>query len=294
MSYASPHPPFTVPERFYNMYPLEDVPMPTQWDTANRPNHSALNHIRRVDCLEEPVDEDFVRRTVAGYCGLITHVDEQIGKVIEVARDIDLLDTTCLLYTSDHGEAAGNHGMFGKSTLYEHSIGVPLIMRGPGIPKGRVVKEIVSHVDLFDTILETPGVMEPKDDYQRSGISLWPAIRGKTKARIGFSEVHVKSTKNAAYMIRDADMKLIYHVDAPKQLFDLRADPMETQDLANDPNYADLIIRLEVELRKIVDPEAVNVRAKAEQLKRAKSHGGPKAILKMQNITMSPPPTVEA
>ena len=105
-------------------------------------------------------------------------------------------------------------------------------MRGPGFPKGRVVKEIVSHVDLFDTTLETPGVMEPKDDYQRSGISLWPAIRGETKARIGFSEVHVKSTKNAAYMIRDADMKLIYHVDAPKQLFDLRADPMETQDLA--------------------------------------------------------------
>jgi len=106
------------------------------------------------------------------------------------------LDTTNLLYTSDHGEAAGNHGMFGKSTLYEHSLGVPLIMRGPGIPKGRVVKEIVSHVDLFDTILESVGSSEKEGNHQRSGTSLWPAIRGETKARIGFSEVHVKSTKN--------------------------------------------------------------------------------------------------
>ena len=293
VSYASPHPPFTVPERFYNMYPLKDVPMPVQWDTANRPDHAALNHIRRVDCLEKPVNEDFVRRTVAGYCGLISHVDEQIGEVIEAARDGNLLDTTNLLYTSDHGEAAGNHGMFGKSTLYEHSLGVPLIMRGPSIPKGRVVKEIVSHVDLFDTILETVGSAEKEGNHQRSGTSLWPAIRGETKARIGFSEVHVKSTKNAAYMIRDDNMKLIYHVDAPKQLFDLQTDPMETQDLADDPAYAEMIIRLEIELRKIIDPEAINANAKADQLTRAKNHGGPEAILKMQNITMSPPPSVE-
>ena len=94
-------------------------------------------------------------------------------------------------------------------------------------------------------------------------------------------------------MIRDANMKLIYHVDAPKQLFDLQTDPMETQDLANDPAYAEMIIRLEIELRKIIDPEAINANAKADQLTRAKNHGGPEAILKMQNITMSPPPSVE-
>jgi len=293
VSYASPHPPFTVPERFYNMYPLEDVPMPVQWDAASRPDHPALNHIRRVDCLAEPFDEDFVRRTVAGYCGLITHVDEQIGEVIGAARDGGLLDTTRLLYTSDHGEAAGNHGMFGKSTLYEHSLGVPLVMRGPGIPAGRVVDEIVSHVDLFDTVLETLGCADEEGDHQRLGTSLWPAIQGEATARPGFSEVHVKSTKNAAYMVRDANMKLIYHVDAPNQLFDLGVDPMETQDLADDPAYAELIARLEMELRKIVDPEVTNARAKADQLAMAENHGGSEAILNMQNITMTPPPTVE-
>lgn len=290
VSYASPHPPFTVPEQFFNMYPLDEVPMPVQWDGDSRPDHPALNHIRRVDCLSKPVDEDFVRRTVAGYCGLVSHIDEQIGKVMDTARDSGLLESTRLLYTSDHGEAAGNHGMFGKSTLYEHSLGIPLMMSGPGVPEGQAVEEIVSNVDLFDTILEGLGCMDEEGNHQRMGSSLWPFIKGEGYPRLGFAEVHVKSTKNAAYMVRDGNMKLIYHVGAPLQLFDLLVDPVEAHDLASDPTYAGLIERLEQELRKVLDPEATNARAKADQLAHAERHGGIDAIRNQQNITMTPPP----
>ncbi|MDD9929158.1 MAG: sulfatase-like hydrolase/transferase, partial [Rhodospirillaceae bacterium] len=146
VSYASPHPPFAIPKRLYDLYPPEHMPLPVQFDAESRPDHPAVNHVRRVDNFEEPLDEEWVRRTVAGYCGLITHVDEQIGQVMGAVEDLGLLPTTRVIYTSDHGEAAGNHGLFGKSVLYDHSMAVPLIMAGPGVPEGRSVSQIASHV----------------------------------------------------------------------------------------------------------------------------------------------------
>jgi choline-sulfatase len=290
VSYASPHPPFSVPKRFLDMYPIEDVPMPVQWDGASRPDHPALNHTRRLDWLEEPFSEDLIRRTVAGYCGLVSHVDEQIGEVMEAARTLGMMDDTRILYTSDHGEAAGNHGLLGKTTLYEHSLGVPLLMSGPGIPEGQMIKEVVSHVDLFDTVLESTGCPTGTPDHIRFGGSLWPMIEDTPMDRLGFAEVHVKSTKNAAFMVRDGDMKLTFHVGAPSQLFDLGKDPLETNDLVDDQSYAETLLRLQQELRRIVDPDATNVRAKTDQLAHALKHGGPKAIRSEQNIVASPPP----
>jgi choline-sulfatase len=108
--------------------------------------------------------------------------------------------------------------------------------------------------------------------------------------RLGFAEVHVKSTKNAAFMVRDGDMKLIFHVGAPSQLFDLGNDPQETNDLAQNPAYKETLEELQRELRRIVDPDAANVRAKTDQLAHALKHGGPQAIRSEQNIVASPPP----
>ena len=261
-----------------------------QWDGASRPDHPALNHTRRLDWLEEPFSEDLIRRTVAGYCGLVSHVDEQIGEVMEAARTLGMMDDTRILYTSDHGEAAGNHGLLGKTTLYEHSLGVPLLMSGPGIPEGQMIKEVVSHVDLFDTVLESTGCPTGTPDHIRFGGSLWPMIEDTPMDRLGFAEVHVKSTKNAAFMVRDGDMKLTFHVGAPSRLFDLGKDPLETNDLVDDQSYAETLLRLQQELRRIVDPDATNVRAKTDQLAHALKHGGPKAIRSEQNIVASPPP----
>ena len=91
-------------------------------------------------------------------------------------------------------------------------------------------------------------------------------------------------------MVRDGDMKLIYHVGAPSQLFDLGGDPLETNDLAQNPDYGETLARLQSELRRIVDPDTVNVRAKTDQLAHALKHGGPQAIRSEQNIVASPPP----
>ena len=286
VSYASPHPPFAVPKRLMDLYPLEDVPLPVQFSADERPDHPSVAHIRRVDGFEESVDEAYVRRTVAGYCALVTHLDEQIGQVMETAEDLGLLDDTRILYTSDHGEASGNHGLFGKSILYEHSIGVPLLMSGPEVPAGGVVSQIASHVDLFPTVVEAVGASLAEADADLPGISLWPAAAGHEETRVGFAEFHAQSSKTASYLLRDGADKLIYHVGMPRQRFDLGADPQEMRDLGDDAK-ADA---LEAKLRQFLDPEDVNRRAMADQLAHADRHGGVDAVRARGTFSYTPVP----
>ena len=290
VSYASPHPPFAIPKRLFDLYPPEDMPLPVQFAGDDRPDHPALTHLRRVDNFTEPFDEAMVRRVVAGYCGLVTHLDEHIGRVMQEAESLGLLDNTRILYTSDHGEAAGNHGLYGKSVMYEHSIGVPLLAAGPEIPSGRVVDQLAMHVDLFQTIVEVMGCDLAPEDADLPGRSLWPAINGNEQDRVVFAEFHAQSSKAGSYMLRKGKDKLIYHVGMPSQLFDLAADPQETNDLMLAGDGGDLAATLEAELRGIVDPEAADARAKADQLVHADRHGGVDAVRARGSITYTPVP----
>ncbi len=101
VSYASPHPPFKVPARFWAMYPLADVPMPVQWRRNERPSHPADRYLAWMNSIEDEFSEDFVQRTIAGYCGLITHTDEQIGQVIRELGSLGLNASTRIIYTCD-------------------------------------------------------------------------------------------------------------------------------------------------------------------------------------------------
>lgn len=292
VSYASPHPPFAIPKQLYDLYPPDRMPLPVQFDAATRPDHPAVNHVRRVDNFEEPFDEEWVRRTVAGYCGLITHIDEQIGQVMNAVEALGLLASTRVMYTSDHGEAAGNHGLFGKSVLYDHSMAVPLIMAGPDVPEGRVVNQLVSHVDLYPTLIEAMGARFSIDDTDLAGVSLWSAMEGQERVRNGFGEFHSQSSKVGSFMLRDGDDKLIYHVDMPPQLFDLKNDPSETRDLAEEEPAR--LSALEAKLRTIVDPESVDFRAKSDQMTHIERHGGVEAVRQRGTFNYSPVPGDDA
>jgi choline-sulfatase len=290
VSYASPHPPFSVPERLFNKYPPEKMPLPVQWRQNERPDHPAIAHIRTQDKFDEPFDEDYVRKVVAGYCGLVTHLDEQIGEVMEVSEDLGLLEDTRILYTSDHGEAAGNHCLFGKSNLYEHSLGVPIIMSGPDIKPGTTVSQNTSHVDLFPTIVEALGCSMSDVDADLPGQSLWPAIGGDEVDCLGFGEVHVQSTRNAAFMLRSGGDKLVYHVDAPNQFFDLAADPQEQRDLIDEASGKERAATLEATLRTMLDPEEIDQRCKNAQLAHADKMGGEAEIRSRGTFNYTPVP----
>jgi choline-sulfatase len=290
VSYASPHPPFAVPDRLFDKYPPQTMPLPVQWSHNERPNHPAIDHIRRQDNFDEPLDEEFVRRIVSGYCGLVTHLDEQIGEVMGAVEALGILEETRILYTSDHGEAAGNHGLLGKSNLYEHSLGVPIIMAGPGIKPGSTVTQIASHVDLYATIVEALGCDMSDVDADLPGQSLWPAIEGDELDCLGFGEAHVQSTRNAAFMIRAGNDKLIYHVDAPNQFFDLAADPREECDLIQEPHGQERATTLEATLRTMLDPEETDKRCKMDQLAQAGRMGGETEIRGRGTFNYTPVP----
>ena len=290
VSFPSPHPPFKVPRRFWDMYPLEAVPMPVRWRPGDRPSHPATEYLAWMNRLQDGFGEDFIRRVIAGYCGLITHTDEQIGAVMREVEALGLMADTRVLYTSDHGEAAGDHGILGKANHYEHALGVPLLLAGPGIPEGKVVEQPVSHVDLFPTIVEAMDIKLHADDSDLPGRSLWPLIHGNDECRSVFAEYHAMGSRNSGFAIRDGDHKLVYHVGMPSQLFDLSTDPREEHDLLAGGAHHPIAEMLERKLREIVDPEAVDARSKAEQLAHAEKFGGLDEVRKAGIFSRSPIP----
>jgi choline-sulfatase len=289
VSYPSAHPPFTVPADFYREGDEAAVDLPPGWQADPGDDHPAVAYRRRI-LRSEPMtteDEPALRKVMAGYLALCEHLDREIGKVLAALDEAGLADDTRIIYTSDHGEMAGAHGLFGKSCLFEDSIRVPLLMAGPGIPEGRVVEAPVSHVDLYPTLLDCVGAdADPASD-DLMGVSLWQEFDAAAAQRPAFAEYHAAGSASGGFMLRDGRWKLLYHVGMPRQLFDLEADPGELVDLGPDHPKAE---ELEAKLRRICDPEAVDARAKADQRKWIAHWGGADAVASEALLIYTPPP----
>lgn len=295
VSYVSAHPPFSVPQRLWDMYPEEEMPLPRAYAPGERPEHPAYQHLRSMKGIGDlgAEHEAMLRRVAAGYFGLVTHLDEQIGAVMDVAESLGLMDNTRLAYTSDHGESYGHHGLFGKCQLLETAAAVPLLMSGPGIAPGQKIDQVVSQVDLFPTIVETVGAAADESMQDLPGSSLWPALDGVEADRLGFGEYHASCSKTGSFFLRRGDHKLIYHAHMPRELYDLSADPHEVRDLlldSTDQSAKALADELEAELRAVCDPESVDARAKADQRDRVNELGGNDVIASMGALTRTPPP----
>lgn len=289
VSYPSPHPPFRALADIWKNYPPADMPLPKTWNAEDRYDHPAMAYLARMNQLTDGIEEDFIRNAYAGYCALITQTDAEIGTVIDAADSLGLTEATGMVYTSDHGEAIGAHGILGKANLYEHSTGVPLIMAGPGIPQGKVVSDNVSHVDLFPTMLDFFDV-SAEGVTDRPGQSLLSVAEGTGDQRPAFAEYHAMGSVNSSFLFRAGPWKLIYHVDMPNQLFDLEADPGEANDLlakgGTHPEEGELIAGL----RELVEPESLDIRSKADQRARIDELGGLEVVRNFGSIAASPIP----
>ncbi len=294
VSYVSSHPPFTVPQRLWDMYDEANMKLPVAFRPGERPEHPADQHLRKTMGFQAMTDPAALRRIARAYCALTTHLDEQIGRVMAAAKRLRLLDSTRIVYTSDHGEALGAHGLFGKYSLYEPSVGVPLLMSGPEIPRDVVINTPVSHVDLFATLVASTGARVNPEDRSIGGESLWPILTGHARTQPVFAEYHAAGSRTGMFMLRRGDEKLIYHVGAPPQFFDLAADPEEIHDLVQTPAGRVGAAELERALRRICDPETVDRRAKSDQRAKAKFWGGNAQILKEGLLVYPPPPGVKA
>ena len=224
----------------------------------------------------------------------MSFVDHNVGRLLAVLEATGLERETRVIYTSDHGDNLGTRGLWGKSCMYEEAAGVPLIMAGPEVPQGVVCREPVSLVDCFATILDCVGAPRNPADAGLPGASLCDVVAGTAPHRTVMSEYHAAGAATGAFMIRRGPYKYVHYVGMPLQLFDLELDPQETEDLGVDPRYADVIADCEAQLRSVVDPDAADRQAFADQAERMAALGGREAVLARGSFAFSPVPGTKA
>ena len=274
VGFVAPHFPLTVPKRYLDRYPAETMPLPPVRPGAGYAPHPWVERMNDIENSDEELATDERRRqAIAAYYALCTFVDEQVGRVLDALEASGQRDNTLVIYMSDHGEALGMRGRWGKSVLYREATQVPLIVAGPGIPAGRRVATAVSLLDIAPTIADTFGLPADPDWPGRSlyGIAADPDDR----ERVVFAEYHAANSASGGFMVATADWKYHYYAGYPPELFDLRADPLETDNRADDPAYRAEGHRLHTALIAICDPEAVDARAKADQDRLIDRYGGP-------------------
>ena len=291
VSFVAPHFPLKVPHEFYDLYPPDRIPWPKLYDRAVRPEHPFLTDYARSFNYDDHFDDRTVRVALAGYLGLVSFLDHNIGRILTALAETGLATDTNVIYTSDHGDNLGARGLWGKSTLYEESVGVPLILAGPDIRSGVVVPTPASHVDLHPTILEAVGLAR---DAALPGHSLFELAEGVTPGRDILAEYHGMGSRTAAYMIRCGRYKYVHYVLYRPQLFDLAVDPEELHDLAGDPAHAPVLADCDRRLRSWLDPEAVDRAARTRQHEQLRRHGGRDAVIARGDFGFSPPPGIPA
>ncbi|SDI00435.1 choline-sulfatase [Alloyangia pacifica] len=292
-SFVAPHFPLIVPQRYLDLYPAADMPLPSL-----RPGESCTLHpwLARMSAYHDPdqvLRDDAERRlAIACYYALCTFVDELIGKLLSALEKSGQTGNTMVIFTSDHGEMLGERGRWGKSTLYGESTRIPMILAGPGVPEGHVSKTPVSLLDAVPTIAQAMGV-EPERAWV--GTSLLDLIaKGEDPERCVFSEYHAVASPSAGFMLANARWKYHEYVGYPPELFDLDADPGETRNLADDPGHAEVLAQMRRGLRKICDPEETDRAAKADQNALVARFGGVDAALDIGPKGASPVPARES
>ncbi|MBV9966187.1 MAG: sulfatase-like hydrolase/transferase [Alphaproteobacteria bacterium] len=291
VSLVCPHFPLIARPEWYDLYPEDRVPLPALYDPAERgPDHPYIAAIRECQVYDKGFDAASLRRATAAYFGLVSLVDHNVGRLLDALAETGLAAETRILYSSDHGDNLGTRGLWGKSNMYEEAAGVPLILAGPEVPEGFICREPVSLVDVFPTVTDCVGLPPHPDDGDLPGSSLFDVARGLAPHRTILSEYHAAGAATGAFMIRKGPFKYVYYADMPPQLFDLASDPQETRDLAQESGYRGLVRDCERELRRIVDPDAADALARADQRARIEAFGGREAILKRGSFGHSPTP----
>ena len=261
--FMHPHFPLIALPEFLSQYDPDTLELPETWNEPLESQHPIIQHHRWAWRNDIPPPESVVRCALASYYALVSSLDAQIGRILEAIDASPLHEDTIVIYTSDHGEMAGHHGIWQKQCFYEPAVRVPLMLRLPSDEKGRVA-ENVSLVDVLPTLLEVAGLEVPSD---LPGESLLEIARQKSQetTRAVFSEYHHMGMLNAGFMLKRGNYKLCHYVGSEPQLFNVEVDPLENDDLASKPEYAARRSTMENALRAIINPEREDARAKENQ-----------------------------
>jgi arylsulfatase A-like enzyme len=208
----------------------------------------------RDELLEaHPRHPERIRQHLADYYALIAYVDEQVGRVLDALDESGQADNTLVVFFADHGLAVGQHGLMGKQNLYDHSLRVPLIFRGPGVPENQQAHTLCALADIFPTLCELAGRKTPATV---EGQSLVPAMRDPSRSIRDVLHFAYRDVQRAVR--KDGFKRIDYTVGGVRttQLFDLARDPHETRNLAEDPRHQETLDRLGRELENWFSKES--------------------------------------
>lgn len=234
ISFTSPHDPRTPPQEYGRNYSPDQVSLPRNFMPEHPFDNGELK-IRDEVLLPHPRTGDAVQEEIASYYGMISEVDTQIGRVLAALRESGRYENTIIVFAGDNGLAVGQHGLLGKQNLYDHSVRVPLVISGPGISPGAKSNTYCYLLDLFPTLCDLAGIEIPDSV---SGHSIIPAIRKRTRIREHLFAGYADLQRS----IRKDEFKLIvYNVGGKitEQLFNLREDPLEMENLAGKAEWKD-------------------------------------------------------
>ena len=242
----APHDPRTMPEEFKKMYDPKKISLPENFMESHPFDfgiNPAIGEDRDENLAAYPRTEQEVRQHIADYYAMISHIDANVGRMIDALRRTGQLENTIIVYTGDNGLAVGRHGLMGKQNLYEHSIRVPLILRGPGIPAGARRDAYVYLMDIYPTLCEFCGMGVPA------------SVEGKSFLPTLLEDAPARETLYLAYThlirgMKDRRFKLLRYKNNPDctQLFDLQNDPNELCNLYHDESYRAVRDSLEKQL----------------------------------------------
>ena len=259
VAFMAPHDPRNPPEKYRQMYYRKRPPLPSNF----LPQHPFQNAPQATSGRDEslapwPRTKEVISDQLCEYYGLVTHLDEQVGRVLQALKNSPHADNTIVIYTADHGLAMGSHGLLGKQNVYEQSMNCPLILKGPGVPKGKSSNAFTYVHDLYATIcdfadIDTPTAMDSRslrtvmiDQTDRVRESVFLPFQDNQRA------------------VRDGRWKLhVYPRINHQLLFDLSTDPHEMKNLAAAPEHRATVARMQVLMetwrKRLNDPYPLSV-----------------------------------
>lgn len=246
LAFNAPHDPRQAPQEFVDKYPVSKIKAPDNW-LPEYPYKDSIGNspgLRDEALAPFPRTEYAIKTHISEYYAIITHLDEQVGKILDALEATGKADNTYIFFSADHGLSVGHHGLIGKQNMFDHSMRVPLMITGPGIPAGKKVKEDIYLQDLMPTALELAGIEKPDyvDFHSLVGLAKGEQSEGNLDAVYG-------AYIDLQRMIRKDGFKLIVYPKIKKVLlFDLEKDPLEMNNVAEEPVYHERLMNMFLEL----------------------------------------------
>lgn len=237
LAYHSPHDPFDCPPPFDTAYSSDEVPLPENYMPEARADNGDLT-IRDELLLPWPRTQAAIRDYIARYWCMISHHDHHIGRILRHLDETGERDNTLIVFTGDHGLAAGSHGLLGKENMYDHSCRIPLVFSGPGVPKGQTCEALVANRDIFPTLCDAAGI--PQADSIADGVSLAEAFTDPDKCPCREHVVTAfispasdgSGLRHTQRAIRTSEWKLVHYLLTGRyELYNVREDPFELNNL---------------------------------------------------------------